>query len=310
MAKIRTSRRVCACSRGGSVSSVLSDWPILPISLRVPVAITSAIAVPRTTSEPENTHGQIVAAGPPAFGRPAPARAILRTGTDSPVSSDSSVCRSLASTSTASAGTRSPSASTRRSPRTTSRPAMRLRSPSRMTSARGLVRSRSASSTRSVRLSCTTVITIDSGREDQQDERLLQVAEQQVDHAAAEQQRQHRLAHHLEDDAQRRAPVRPRQFVVALGLQPRLGFCLAEAMDRTGQSNFVGHFAFFEGLGGSAPEISRNLSPSGCRRLIHRRRWRTLAAEMRVPCLDAVPCRSATSVMDNSLNLCAGLPRI
>ena len=55
--------------------------------------------------------------------------------------------------STASAGTRSPSASTTRSPRTTSRPAIRLRSPSRMTSARGLVRSRSASRTRSVRVS-------------------------------------------------------------------------------------------------------------------------------------------------------------
>jgi hypothetical protein len=47
-------------------------------------------------------------------------------------------------------------------PRATSLPAMRLRSPSRMTRARGLVRSRSASSTRSVRVSCTTVITTDS----------------------------------------------------------------------------------------------------------------------------------------------------
>ena len=41
--------------RGGSVSSVLSDWPILPISLLAPIAVTSAVPVPRTTSEPEKT---------------------------------------------------------------------------------------------------------------------------------------------------------------------------------------------------------------------------------------------------------------
>jgi hypothetical protein len=59
------------------------------------------------------------------------------------------------------AGTRFPSASTRTSPRTTSRPVIRLRMPSRMTSARGIVRSLSASRTRSVRVSCTTVISTD-----------------------------------------------------------------------------------------------------------------------------------------------------
>ena len=46
-----------------------------------------------------------------------------------------------------------PSVNSSMSPRTTSRPAMRRCSPSRMTSARGLVRSRRASSTRSVRCS-------------------------------------------------------------------------------------------------------------------------------------------------------------
>ena len=140
--------------------AVLSDWPILPISLCAPVAITSPIPVPRTTSEPENTYGR---SSPPGrrLSRGASAREILRTGADSPVNSDSSICRSWHSLSAASAGTRSPSLSTTTSPRTTSRPAILLRTPSRITSARGLVRSRSASRTRSVRVSCTAVITTD-----------------------------------------------------------------------------------------------------------------------------------------------------
>ena len=45
-------------SRGGSGRRVLSDCPIRPISLQVPVAITSPIPVPRTTSEPEYTYGK------------------------------------------------------------------------------------------------------------------------------------------------------------------------------------------------------------------------------------------------------------
>ena len=161
MANIRTNRRVWACNRGASVCSAPRDWPILPTSLRTPVAVTSAIPVPRTTSEPENTNGRSSPPGRLFKSFPSP-RSTLRTGTDSPVSNDSSVCRSLHSTSTASAGTRSPSASTIRSPRTTSLPAMRTRSPSRITRARGLVRSRRASSTCSVRVSCTTVIATDS----------------------------------------------------------------------------------------------------------------------------------------------------
>jgi hypothetical protein len=40
------------------------------------------------------------------------------------------------------------------------------------------------------------------GREHEQDDGFLQVAQQQVDYAAPEQQSQHRLAQHFEDDAQ------------------------------------------------------------------------------------------------------------
>ena len=144
----------------------------------MPIAVTSPMPEPRTIKEPGKHARQVIAAGAMRLEGAPGAAAILRTGTDSPVSRDSSVWRSWLSTSTASAGTRSPSASTIKSPRTTSRPAMRLRSPSRMTRARGLVRSRSASRTRSVRLSCTTVMATDRSREHEQDDGFLQVAEQ------------------------------------------------------------------------------------------------------------------------------------
>ena len=64
----RTSRRVCACSRGGSVSSSASDWPILPISLRGPVAVTSPF--PAAHDQRTRKHvRQIVATRPLGCGR-------------------------------------------------------------------------------------------------------------------------------------------------------------------------------------------------------------------------------------------------
>ena len=81
---------------------------------------------PFTTNVPENTHGVASPPGGPMRAASAPGVArVLRTGTDSPVSADSSTERFTQSTITASAGTRSPSASRTTSPRTTSRPAMR-----------------------------------------------------------------------------------------------------------------------------------------------------------------------------------------
>ena len=55
MAKSRISQPICRCSCGCSVSMVRSSLPILPISLRAPVAWTSACAVPRTTRVPAKT---------------------------------------------------------------------------------------------------------------------------------------------------------------------------------------------------------------------------------------------------------------
>ena len=232
MANTRTSRRVCACSRGGSVSRVLSDWPILPISLRAPVAVTSPMPVPRTTSEPENTYGR---SSPP--GRRAFRRSVIGTG-------DLAHGHGLArqqrfiglqvvtlnehcvgrhpvalgkhdeiATHHLPAGDSFALAIANDQRTRTGEIAQRLQD----ALGAGLLHDRDHDR---------------HGREGEQDERFLQVAERQIDHAAAEQQRQHRLAQHLEDDAQRRAPIRPGQLVVSLGLQPGLSVRLAEAADR------------------------------------------------------------------------------
>ncbi len=159
-ARRRTSRLVSSSIAVSSVSSDRSAFPILPSSVPLPVARTRATPWPWTTSDPEKTNGR---SSPPGLAGPASGGdreagsapgggvriARLRTGTDSPVSSDSSTVRLVVSTRTASAGTRSPSTSMTRSPQTTSRPGIRFRLPPRMTSARGLERSRSASRARS-----------------------------------------------------------------------------------------------------------------------------------------------------------------
>jgi len=170
MAARRTSRRVCSVRGVSGVSMLPSACPMRPMALAAPVAVTCAMPWPLTTTEPAQTKG---CPSPPGWARAVPDAAsdaapglagstapscfaALRTGTDSPVSSDSSVSRAWAESSTPSAATRSPSPISSRSPRTTSRPGMRRRSPPRSTKARGLARSRRASSTRSVRCCCTT----------------------------------------------------------------------------------------------------------------------------------------------------------
>ncbi len=207
-AKMATSRTMRAVSRSSMVlpvSSVASEAPMRPNSLRGPVAVTSARPWPRTSSVPENTLS--------------PAR--LSTGSDSPVSSDSSAVRSVALISRASAGTRSPSARISRSPRTTSRPAMRLRSPSRSTIARGLERSRSASSARSALRSCVTVMAITPHDRGAQHHCLVHVAKHEVDAGGGDEQQEHRLAQHAERDGGQAVPPRHRQRVRTLGGEAR-----------------------------------------------------------------------------------------
>ena len=62
-------------------------------------------------------------------------------------------------------------------------------------------------------------------REYEEQQRLAEIAEREIDRAAGQQQQQHRLAQHVEDQAHDRAPARMGQFVEAFGLQPgqRLG---------------------------------------------------------------------------------------
>ncbi|MBB6469530.1 hypothetical protein HNQ96_005420 [Aminobacter lissarensis] len=60
--------------------------------------------------------------------------------------------------------------------------------------------------------------------EGQQDQRFLQIAQKQIDNAAAKQERKHRLANDLECNPQRCALGGPRQFVEPFGNQP--GLCL------------------------------------------------------------------------------------
>jgi hypothetical protein len=50
------------------------------------------------------------------------------------------------------------------------------------------------------------------------DDGLLEVAQDEVDHRGAEQQREHRLAQYLEDDAQETAPVGLGKSIGSLGL--------------------------------------------------------------------------------------------
>ena len=57
-----------------------------------------------------------------------------------------------------------------------------------------------------MRVSWITVITTDRAAKAEQNQRVLQVAEQQIHRTTAEQQCEHRLAQHLADDPQRRAP--------------------------------------------------------------------------------------------------------
>ena len=61
---------------------------------------------------------------------------------------------------------------------------------------------------------------------------FLKIAEREIDRTAADQQRQHRFAHDLKDDAQCRALVRARQFVKALASEPGLGLGFAQALER------------------------------------------------------------------------------
>ena len=141
MATACTRRLSSACSRLWRGATAPIAPPMRPSAVRGPVAVTSATPSPCTTSVP-------------AFSRLASASpGCLSTGTDSPVSIDSSTRRPCDWRSTASQARRSPSSTSSRSPTTISWLEMRRTTPPRNTLLRGLARSCSASSTRWVRSS-------------------------------------------------------------------------------------------------------------------------------------------------------------
>ena len=54
---------------------------------------------------------------------------------------------------------------------------------------------------------------------DQQENRLHEIAQNQIHDTACDQQREHRLPHHFEGDPKDTPPLRCRQFVVPVGFQ-------------------------------------------------------------------------------------------
>lgn len=130
-----TARRISSCMGVAGERNVRNARPIRPTAVSVPMAVISAEPWPATTR---------VLACIRLSWRSSPGEAERRTGTDSPVSMDSSSIMSSASRMRASAGTRSPSATSIVSPTTNSRAATHRIWPSRSTHARGLLRSRNA----------------------------------------------------------------------------------------------------------------------------------------------------------------------
>ena len=125
---------------------------ILPICVFIPVPVTTAVAVPLVTEQPEKMQLSLSPNGASSF---TSASASLSAGTDSPVSADSSLFRFALTISLASAGTKSPASSLMMSPGTTCVEATMLSCPFLITLACGADIFFSASSAFSALLSCT-----------------------------------------------------------------------------------------------------------------------------------------------------------
>ncbi|TVQ60811.1 MAG: hypothetical protein EA379_07485 [Phycisphaerales bacterium] len=141
-------RPIRACSGVCARTVWCTSVAMRPICAADPVATTTARMRPVTTVEPMNTR---LRASVTRLALSTPA--CLGTGTDSPVSSASSACACVASSTRASAGTLSPDSSSTTSPGTRSALGISRRSPSRRTTALGATRSCSACIARSARRS-------------------------------------------------------------------------------------------------------------------------------------------------------------
>ena len=145
----RRSSRACSGVRAGARPAAPA---IRPISVAAPVAVTTKRPAPRATVVPASSEVCRSASGASA-GSGGAAR--LLVASDSPVSADSSTCRSVASTSRPSAGTRSPAPRATTSPTTTSSAGRSLTWPPRRRCAVGASSARTAAAALSARPSCT-----------------------------------------------------------------------------------------------------------------------------------------------------------
>ena len=127
----------------------------MPISVCIPVAVTTACADPYVMEQPENT---MFERSPIAASAATTASASFSVGTDSPVSADSSDLSDEDDIRRASAGTKSPASNFIMSPGTRSEAAMIFSVPSLITRACGADMFLSASSAFSALFSCTTPI--------------------------------------------------------------------------------------------------------------------------------------------------------
>ena len=206
------------------------------------MAATSASPEPRTTSEPENTCGR---SSPPGRWGPDPGRssdATLRTGTDSPVSGRFVGLQVL--TLQEDGVGRNPVALGKDdevAPHDVpaSDPLALAIANDKRTGA-GEVAQRLQNA-----LGAGLLHHGDHDRhggEGDQDDRLLQIAEQEVNDAADQEQRQHRFAQHLNRYPKRRAPIGLGKLIMPLGLQPRLGIDFTEATERSLGFREVRHY--------------------------------------------------------------------
>ncbi len=128
-----------------------SSAATFPSSVAEPVATTRASARPRVSAVERNTEFD----RSPREASGATSAACLATGSDSPVSVDSSTSARWVTTRRPSAATRSPASISSTSPTTTSAAGTSTTTPSRRTRARCAVIEASAASPASARCSCT-----------------------------------------------------------------------------------------------------------------------------------------------------------
>ena len=139
----------------GASAPPTSRW-ISPSSVAAPVATVIPAPVPLVTSVPEYSMFRRSATGVSAGST----TSSLTTGTDSPVSADSSACSPDSRSSRRSAGTLSPASSSTRSPGTRSCEPSRRGCPSRTTLTSVRVIARNASRAASARDSCRYPMTV------------------------------------------------------------------------------------------------------------------------------------------------------